>query len=287
MRKHIILSAASSVALLLSAQASAAPALTGYATATYDSTNGVVTVTCAAPPCHTLASGKGFAQVQDSLGRIITYNIAAGFESADVVHPGAGNGVFGIQNITAASADQGNFGSSATIKTGWAHPQPGHSEVNINLTLDKDGTNKENGFISNFSVSSLSTDGGKTNSISSLMADQVVFLNDVSGASKQHFRTQIEKAATAQSGFKFNNASGSVQGTDTGVTYAMGDMIQAVWVGQQIADQPDFGTQSLSKINPDGSAVNTTGVTNLSTTGPFEWGEGSVMKQEFGDAPTF
>jgi len=239
--------------------------------------------------CSVIASGTGFLQMQiDDTGTgasyIQTLITDTGFSSEDFVQmAGAGGSVNGIAsqlsvtdgtpstNTAAASGTIGTgFGTTATITSGWAATGGSQSNAVISLTVSQaeSAAGAADDFMSLFNVDT--SFNGTTNVVNSLSAEQVGYLGN--SADKQHFYTQIKPASAANTGYTIPTGVGST-------SWAAGDQIQIVWVGQDMpsAGLGSFGSESVSNL---GTGTGTS-LSSTTQTGPFDW------NAEFGTAPTF
>jgi len=246
--------------------------------------------------CSTIAKGIDFVQRQIDVGgksyiqTIITEN---GFESEDFVQIGF-RGTGSVQGIASklsvyegvfsdAMASDG-FRTDSIITAGWALEKAG-VESNAVITVNVSEEGVTDGFVSKFNVD---TDfNGTDNIINSLIADQTVILG--AEGDKQGFYTEI-KAASAASAEGGENIDGAGIGT---ASWAAGDRIQVVWVGQNI-NSPSvgaFGAQNVTNLDAhvagsvntvEAPSTSTTSFSSLTATGPF-----GTWNTEWTNTPTF
>jgi len=274
--------------------------------------------------CQELASGTGFLQQQiteTATGKKFFWTIIAEggtgvatmagrpFASEDFVQLGTGGssvpGLAANQRIssgtlsavgTAQAAVTTGFSTTTQIYTGWGAAAGRSSETVISLGLSDVGTaaNKNDAFLSAFNVTGYTPSGGGANVITNLTVDQVAWIGDTAAAAtaapgdRQHFYTEITPATAVSpvGGFTFTPGGANavtVQGTP--ITYAVGDSIQVVWVGQTIGGLGSFGAENLTNKTP--ATPTTVSSSSTTATGPWDWAAGGTLATQFGTAPTF
>ena len=251
--------------------------------------------TAAGFTCTTLATGNGFSQIQidDPANPGISYiqtvinDAANGFTSEDFVQvnfggtgstPGIASKLSIVEGTPTAPGTTpiaNGFSTNATITSGWATGPGGPSaKALIDLTVSEAGTANDD-FTAFFQVDTDFDAATGTNTLNSLTAQQEAFLG--AATDKQVFYTQIKPAAAAMTNYTIPGGQGTAN-------WNAGDMIQVVWIGQ---DMPSaqivgaFGAQSVSNVNDPANPVGTT-FSSTTQVGPWDWQTG-----EFGTAPTF
>ncbi|NOY73702.1 MAG: hypothetical protein GXP14_15285 [Gammaproteobacteria bacterium] len=229
--------------------------------------------------CSTIAAGTGFIQRQIDVGGksfIQTIISDSGFESEDFVQIGFGGSgsVQGIasklsvtQDTYASDFSTSGFEANSIISAGWAATSGAVSNAVIEVNISEAGAT--DGFSAAFQVD---TDyDGTDNTINSLIASQVATLG--SATDKQVFYTEIKGADNA--------GSDTISGGGIGeATWAAGDQIQVVWVGQDMpaAQLSGFGAQSVTNLENGSSSS----VSSLTDPGPF-----GTWNAEWSETPTF
>lgn len=257
---------------------------------------GMTNATCAAAvgagaKCTELAKGTGFMQRQIDVGGhsfIQTVINDGSFHSEDFVKIQFGSQAGGIEGVASklslTDSTNGTFSAASTIKSGWAHDSvSGNSVAELSVNLSQNAPTDAKYFKSDFSIktkfdTSLGTGG--ENVVESMSADQTVNLGNATD--KQRFYTAIKPATgAAVTNYTFTGGTG-------GVTYAAGNQIQVVWIGQSIDGLGAFGSENFSNKETSGTGAGTaTTVSSLTTAGPFEWGTGSKLETQFGSSPSF
>lgn len=280
MRKIKTVCSIGAVALILSGAASAQIPELGinFGEVGIDAADGACE-TATSGTCSTIAAGTGFIQRQIDVGGksfIQTIISDDGFESEDFVQIGFGNSgsVQGIASKLSVTQDAfssdfstSGFEATSTISAGWAATNSAVSNAIIAVNVSEAGAT--DGFSAAFQVD---TDyDGTNNTINSLIASQVATLG--SASDKQAFYTEIKGADNTGS----DNISGAGRGE---ATWAAGDQIQVVWVGQDMpaAQLSGFGAQSVTNL----TTPSQTSFSSLTNPGPF-----GTWNAEWSETPTF
>ncbi len=316
---------AGSLALILSGAAMAAPPAGFNTLGQWNvSTAGAVSATCPTGfTCATVADGSGFLQqevtsntaggpryfrtlIGEGFASTATTDITRlTFASEDYVQLGGAGGLASALTIkegtlSAAGTAPGSIGtgfsSSAQILAGASMVANGanRAESILSLSLSDQGADPDGAgaltaaaaggdeFLTDFSVMANTTTGG-ANVTAALGLGQTLYVGGANAVNdKQRFVTFIEDAVTAQTAFKFAN---NVTDPAT-LAWAIGNKIQVVWAGQDIAGAGPFATESV-KLVSSGAAVSGF---NLVSPNTFEWTSTapvSVLFSEFGTAPVF
>jgi len=269
-------------AMLISAGAAVAGPPAAYNG--YSSASGTITATCPTgsfDSCGTAITGDGFFQRSVVIGgqtyfqTIVLPNGANVSNSADIanlafadenfVKQGGGEGIADSQHLFAAgvSTNPGDFTADTLINSGWAQ---GTADSVIALTQSVVDTAV--GFNLGFG---LTGDGVNTTSVDvtqSVALDKTLALPD-----KQEFALHRLTATAAGTSVALPNSAS--------VTWASGDVIQAVWMGQSVtavATQVS-GYQAYAVVA--GSTTASVSYSDQTSTGPWSY------DTTFGTAPTF
>ncbi len=233
--------------------------------------------------CSTLASGTGFIQRQIDKGGqsfIQTVIEESGFQSEDFVQIqfGGGGSVQGIaSSLTVTEGDISGtgtgFSASSQLKAGWAETTAADSNAVITVNIAEAGAT--DGFTSDFTVDTDFNATTGVNTVNSLQAQQMAMLG--SANDKQTFFTEIKRAGGANAGYSIPGGTGTA-------SWAAGDQIQVVWVGQDMPDATlsPFGAQIVSNIEPGSESA--TSFNSQTEVGPWDW---TAIQGEFTTVPTF
>lgn len=288
------------------------------------------TIIGAGAKCSVLVTGSGFIQRQiEYNGEVFIQTVIeenkgtganrVGFNSEDFVRiQFGGTTAGGIQGVASKlTLDQGDVDVNATTKyrtvseaagkagfiadslvfTGWANEgAPNVSDSKAVLRVDISdfraplvGGNTD--FLSKFYIDTKFDSENNVNIVNNMVADQTVNLGVI--GDKQRFYTAIKPAVVstpltgtppAPGPFKLGALS------PTAVTFGVGDSIQVVWVGQEIAGLGKFGAGVLT-ANPN-APTSSTSIFSLADVGPFNWESDTattndVLFENFGAKPTF
>jgi hypothetical protein len=201
----------------------------------------------------------------------------ATFADESFVLQGGGTGIADSSHVLAVpavgAADQSTFTGDTAINVGWAK---GVSENLIAVDQNIDDPGKASML---FNLTDNSTD----NSNPIITLNETVYMPPSSGPAtgdKQVFFLKQLQAASA--GTTVALPTGATPATT--VSYSTGDIIQAMWLGQQVTGGTTggaqmFGTQSYT-VNPTTTATSVS-YSDQTAVGPFNW------DPVFGAAPTF
>lgn len=270
-------------AMLISSGAAMAGPPGSIAYGGYTASSGTISAACpgTADSCGAAITGNGFFQRSIVVGgttffqtivvptgaNVTTSGDIANLAFADenFVQQGGGTGISDNQHLFAAgtTSNPGDFTADTAINSGWAQ---GGGDV---IVLSQDVVDASAGFNLGFS---LTGDGTNTTSLS---VTQDVSLG---GSDSQKFDLRQLTASSAGDTSAFTLA-GPTGGT---ISWASGEVIQAVWMGQAVTTAGS--TQQLSGFQgyTNVSTSSTVSYTDQTATGPF-----SYDTTDFGSAPTF
>lgn len=268
-------------AVLISSGAAMAGPPSGITYGGFSATSGTISASCpgTVDSCGAAITGNGFFQrsivvggttffqtIVIPTGADVTGGDVTGLAFADenFVQQGGGTGISDQQHLFAVgtSSNPGDFTGNTAINSGWAQ---GSGDV---ITLDQTVEDSSAGFKLGFS---LTGDGTNT---TSLNVTQDVSLG---GSDSQKFDLRQLTAATAG-----DTSAYVLPGTTGGtISWASGEVIQAVWMGQAVTTAGS--TQQLSGFQGYTNVSTSTSVsyTDQTATGPFSY------DAAFGTAPTF
>lgn len=201
---------------------------------------------------------------------------AATFADESFVQQGGGTGIADSSHVLAGpvAPDTSTFTGDTQINVGWAKG-PTEDLINVNQTI-----NDPNKAVMIFNLTDNSTDN--TNPVVTL--DQTVWMADGAGNNPNNDRQHmyLKQLQAASSGTTAALPTGATPATT--LSYNAGDIIQAMWLGQQVTGgttggAQNFGTQSYT-VNPTTTA-DSISYSDQTVVGPFNW------DTTFGTAPTF
>jgi hypothetical protein len=282
-----------SAMLISSSVAMAAPPI-GYGQ--YTATAGVITTNpCPAGfSCGAAITGDGFLQRQvtdTGTGQAYFQTIIldkgstiadgtnltnATFADESFVQQAAGAGIADSSHVfaTPVAPDTSTFTGDTLINVGWAKT-PAENLITVNQNIDDPGKASML-----FTLTDNSTDN--TNPIITL--NETVYMPPTSGPATGDKQVFYLKQLQATAGGTTVALPDSNPPVATTVDYLAGDIIQAMWLGQQVTGGTTggaqlFGTQSYT-VNPTGAATSVS-YSDQTAVGPFNW------DPVFGAAPTF
>jgi len=284
LRRHKILLTMGSAMVITSSAAMAGPP-GGIAYNGFTATNGTISAPCpsAASSCGAAITGNGFFQRSLVISGVTYYqtivlptgaNVASpadltniGFSDENFVQQGGGTGIADNQHLFAAttSSNPGNFTANTAINSGWA--QGTGSVINLNQTVNDPATSFNVGF-------SLTGDGTNTTSLN--VTESV----NLGGTDHQNFDLRQITATSA------GNTSAFLLPNGSSIAWVSGDVIQAVWMGQQVTASGAQLSGFIGYTNVTSNvAVSYTDQTATGpTTGAFN---GTYDTTVFGAVPTF
>jgi hypothetical protein len=179
---------------------------------------------------------------------------------------------------TPVSPDTSTFTGDSTINVGWAKT-PSEDAINVSQTIDD--PNKANML---FTLTDSSTD----NSLPIVTIDESVYMLDGAGNNPNNDRQRLYlKQLKASVGSATDTIDLPVSNpvVPTHVTYNNGDILQVMWLGQQVTGGTTggaslFGIQSYT-VDPAGTASSVS-YSDQTAVGPWNWDTAF-----FGAAPTF
>lgn len=308
-RTNTVLLTLGSAMLISSSVALAAPPISyGQYTATGGTiTTGEVlggTFTAAACPagftCGAAITGDGFLQRQVTdtgtgnvyfqtiildKGSTVASNGTTGFADLSTspfadesfVLQGGGTGIADSSHVfaTPTAPDTSTFTGDTALNVGWAK---GTTENLIDVHQVIDDPNKAT---MDFSLTDASTD----NSQPIVTIDETVYMADAAGNNPNNDRQHLYLKQLKASGAGTTVALPTGATPATTLSYAANDIVQVMWLGQQVTGgttggQQLFGTQAYT-INPTTTATSIS-YSDQTATGPWNWDT-----TFFGAAPTF
>ena len=198
------------------------------------------------------------------------------FTDENFVKQGGGTGIADSQNVSAAGtiANPGDFTSTTAINAGWAKASASENQIDLHQGLN-DTTNQ---FTLDFTLQDASTN----NSAPVVGINESVGLYTAgnpnsSPTDKQVFYLKQLKAPA--SGTSAALPAGATPATT--ISWATGDIIQAMWLGQEVTagtgGAQDFGVQGYTNVTTPATAS----YSDQSSVGPWNW------DATFGTAPSF
>lgn len=297
-RANTVLLTMGSAMLISSGAAMAAPPI---AYGQYTATAGVITPS-ACPTgfsCGAAITGDGFLQRQvtdTGTGNVYFQTIildkgstiAAGtggtadlstapFADESFVLQGGGTGIADSSHVyaTPTAPDTSTFTGDTALNVGWAK---GTGEDLINVSQVIDDPNKA-------TMAFTLTDASTDNSQPIVTIDETVWMADATGANPNNDRQHLylKQLKASASGTTVALPAGATPSTT--LSYAANDIVQVMWLGQQVTGgtsggQQLFGTQAYT-VNPTTTATSIS-YSDQTATGPWNWDT-----TFFGAAPTF
>lgn len=252
------------------------------ASGNFTTTGGSITASCAgvdAGGCGTPITGDGFLQRSIVVGGVTYFqtivlpqgasgSIAAlPFADESFVKQGGGTGISDSSHVIGASAlpDTSVFSGSTAINSGWAKPD---ASTNL-IDLHQNVTDAPNNFSVDFTLTDASTD----NTQPIVGITQNVALN-TSGDLQKFYLKQLKAPSN---GTSLALPAGATPGTT--ISWTAGDIIQAMWLGQQVTGS---GTQLFHVQGyTDVTSTASNSYSDQTSAQPSSW------DTTFGTAPTF
>ncbi len=286
-------SSAGAVALILSGAAMAASP-----TGSFDAwsvNNGTITTTATCPvgfSCATAVTGEGFFQRQitetssgnDFFQTIITDKDASGspgaltFSDESYVRTGNVTGLADktrmIETTTSGTLTE-TFEGSTELGTGWANDGTNDVTQIYQAIIADDTAAGAEDFDAKFWLKQLGDQGaaGKHMRISSQVDIQEATTSPVAGQGTQDF------VLVELSGSENPSVGTADLGSDGSITWAAGDRIKAIWVGQDMAAiegvQQEFGFTSYEDLTGTTGLINTFSLLSGSASAPVDWTVGT------------
>jgi len=200
------------------------------------------------------------------------------FADESFVLQGGGSGIADSSHVyaTPVAPDTSTFTGNTAINVGWAKASASENLIEVNQIIDD--PSKAN---LNFTLTDASTD----NTEPVVTIDETVYMPATSGppgTDKQRFYLKQLKATADGTTVALPVSNPPVATT---VNYLSGDIVQVMWLGQQVTGGTSggaqlFGTQSYT-VNPTTTATSVS-YSDQTATGPWNWDA-----TFFGTAPTF
>jgi hypothetical protein len=200
------------------------------------------------------------------------------FADESFVLQGGGTGIADSSHVfaTPVAPDTSTFTGDTAINVGWAKTGP-ENAIDVHQIIDD--PNKAN-------LDFRLTDASNDNSQPIVTIDETVYMADGAGNNPNNDRQRLFlKQLKASAGGTTVALPASNPPVATTVTYLANDIVQVMWLGQQVTGGTTggaqlFGTQSYT-VNPTTTATSVS-YSDQTATGPWNWDTAF-----FGAAPTF